>query len=93
MVALWFGDDTAKQAGRLTLNPLEHIDPFGTIILPVILALAGTPSSGGPSRSRSPSTGSAIPRNESVVVSLAGPAMNIVLAAIAGSPSTAVLHA
>ena len=33
-VALAFGDDTAKRAGRLTLNPVSHIDPFGTIILP-----------------------------------------------------------
>ena len=34
VVALWFGDDTAKEAGRLTLNPVPHIDPFGSIILP-----------------------------------------------------------
>ena len=38
-VALAFGDDTAKRAGRLTLNPIPHIDPFGTIILPVLLVL------------------------------------------------------
>jgi Zn-dependent protease len=36
--AFAFGDDTAKRAGRLTLNPIRHIDPFGTIILPVLLA-------------------------------------------------------
>ena len=36
VVALWFGDDTAKRAGRLTLNPIPHIDPFGSIILPAI---------------------------------------------------------
>ena len=36
MVALWFGDDTAKRAGRLTLNPIPHIDPFGSIILPAM---------------------------------------------------------
>src|ERR1700732_4360757 len=41
VVALWFGDDTAKQAGRLTLNPIRHIDPFGTLILPLLLTLAG----------------------------------------------------
>ena len=35
-VANKFGDSTAKLAGRLTLNPLAHIDPFGTIILPII---------------------------------------------------------
>ncbi|MHB1890980.1 MAG: site-2 protease family protein, partial [Acidimicrobiales bacterium] len=38
-VALHYGDDTAKRAGRLTLNPLPHIDPFGTIILPALLVL------------------------------------------------------
>src|SRR5579864_5883368 len=32
MLALYFGDDTAKRAGRLTLNPVRHIDPFGTIL-------------------------------------------------------------
>ena len=36
-LALAFGDDTAKQAGRLTLNPAPHVDPFGTIILPALL--------------------------------------------------------
>ncbi|HEV2810316.1 MAG TPA: site-2 protease family protein, partial [Acidimicrobiales bacterium] len=41
VVALWYGDDTAKRAGRLTLNPLRHIDPFGTVILPALLALSG----------------------------------------------------
>ena len=43
VVALWFGDDTARRAGRLTLNPVPHIDPFGSIILPAIGALAGIP--------------------------------------------------
>jgi Zn-dependent protease len=41
VVALWFGDDTAKRAGRLTLNPIKHIDPFGTLILPALLSLSG----------------------------------------------------
>lgn len=42
-VARMFGDDTAVQAGRLTLNPLKHIDPFGTIIMPAILIYIGGP--------------------------------------------------
>lgn len=37
------GDPTAKNAGRLTLNPLKHIDPFGTVLLPLLLAMAGGP--------------------------------------------------
>jgi Zn-dependent protease len=82
VVALACGDDTAKRAGRLTLNPIRHIDPLGTIILPVLLALAGLGAFGyakpvpiNPSRMRHP-------RNDSVLVSLAGPATNVALAAV-----------
>jgi len=42
-VALKFGDHTAQRAGRLTLNPLPHIDLFGTILLPALLILTGSP--------------------------------------------------
>ena len=38
VVALWLGDLTAKYADRLNLNPLKHIDPFGSVILPLLLA-------------------------------------------------------
>ncbi len=41
-VALWLGDPTAKYAGRLTLNPINHIDLWGTILFPLILILSGT---------------------------------------------------
>ena len=37
------GDPTAKRSGRLSLNPLKHIDPFGTVLLPLLLMLAGGP--------------------------------------------------
>lgn len=43
----WLGDDTAKVQGRLTLNPLKHIDPFLTILLPLTLAIIGAPIFGG----------------------------------------------
>ena len=43
VVALWFGDGTAKEAGRLTLNPIPHIDPFGSIVLPAMGAITGLP--------------------------------------------------
>ena len=43
VVALAFGDDTAKRAGRLTLNPIAHVDPFGSVALPLLLAIAGAP--------------------------------------------------
>ena len=81
--ALAFGDDTAQRAGRLTLNPVRHIDPFGTVILPALLAFtAGTafgyarPVPVNPSRMRRP-------RDHGLLVSLAGPATNVVLAVIA----------
>ncbi len=79
-VAYWLGDDTAKLQGRLTLNPLKHIDPFLTIILPVLLALSGGPIFGGakpvpfnPNRVRYDEWGAAL-------VALAGPLTNLVLA-------------
>ena len=82
VTALAFGDDTARRAGRLTLNPVRHIDPLGTLVLPAVLALAGLGAFGyakpvpiNPSRMRHP-------RNDAVVVSLAGPATNLALAGL-----------
>ncbi len=43
LVANWLGDPTAKQQGRLSLNPIKHIDPFGTVILPLCLLLLNAP--------------------------------------------------
>lgn len=40
--AYWLGDSTAKYQGRLTLNPIKHLDPFGSVILPLLLAVTGT---------------------------------------------------
>jgi Zn-dependent protease len=45
-VARYFGDNTAEQLGRLTANPLKHIDPVGTVVLPLILYWAGLPPFG-----------------------------------------------
>ncbi len=47
LVAYWLGDDTAKLSGRLTLNPLKHIDPIMSIVLPLFFALMGMPILGG----------------------------------------------
>ncbi len=83
VVAYLYGDDTAKQAGRLTLNPVRHIDPFGTLILPALLALSGLGAFGyakpvpvQPNQLRNP-------RQHSLYVSLVGPVVNIVLALLA----------
>src|SRR3990167_10163622 len=43
IIALKFGDHTAENAGRLTLNPIPHIDLFGTILLPALLIITGSP--------------------------------------------------
>jgi Zn-dependent protease len=82
VVALFFGDDTAKRAGRLTLNPVPHIDPFGSLIMPALGVLAGLPVIGwakpvpvNPSRLRSP-------RRDMLYVSLAGPFTNFGLALV-----------
>lgn len=42
-VSLLLGDPTAQRAGRLSLNPLRHVDPFGTVLLPALLAISGAP--------------------------------------------------
>ncbi len=47
IVAYWLGDRTAKDAGRLTLNPIKHIDPYMSILVPVILYLLNAPVFGG----------------------------------------------
>jgi Zn-dependent protease len=83
-VALAFGDDTARRAGRLTLNPLRHIDPFGTLIMPALLVLSGVGAFGYAKPVPVNVSQLRHPRNESVVVSLVGPAVNIVLAVILG---------
>lgn len=47
LVAYWLGDDTAKEDGRLTLNPAKHIDPVMSILVPVLLYMSGGPIFGG----------------------------------------------
>lgn len=83
-MALAFGDDTAKRAGRLTLNPIPHIDPFGTIILPALLALTGLGVIGWAKPVPVNVSKLRHPRNEGVAVSLIGPAVNIALVLLFG---------
>ena len=83
VAAFWFGDDTAKRAGRLTLNPIPHIDPFGSIILPAMGALAGLPIFGYAKPVPVNAARMRHPRRDIIFVSLAGPACNLVLMAIA----------
>ncbi len=84
-VALWRGDTTARDAGRLTLNPIPHIDLFGTIIFPLFLILARSPFLFGwakpvpvnPWRLRES-------KKDMAIVGASGPASNFLLALIAG---------
>jgi Zn-dependent protease len=78
-VANLFGDDTAKRAGRLTLNPMRHIDPFGTVILPLILSLSGAGAFGYAKPVPVNVRKLRNPRQHSFYVSLAGPVVNVVL--------------
>jgi Zn-dependent protease len=94
----WLGDDTAKLQGRLTLNPVKHIDPFLTILLPLVLAVLGGPIFGGarpvpfnPDRVKWDDWGAAL-------IAIAGPLTNLVLAflgfgvwVLVGAPGSEVL--
>jgi Zn-dependent protease len=82
-VAYFLGDDTAQLEGRLTLNPIRHIDPFLTILLPLLLAVSGAPIFGGakpvpfnPGRLKYDEWGAAL-------VALGGPLTNLIIAFLA----------
>jgi len=80
-VAWKLGDETAYRLGRVTFNPLKHIDPFGTILLPALLFLSRMPFVLGYAKPV-PVNFRALrhPRRDSVLVALAGPGTNIALA-------------
>jgi Zn-dependent protease len=82
VVAKFLGDDTAQRAGRLTLNPIAHVDPFGTIILPAILLFAGAPVFGYAKPVPIDYRNLRNTRWGIVLVAAAGPLTNFVLAAI-----------
>ncbi len=83
-VAHRLGDDTAFQLGRVSFNPLRHIDPFGTLMLPAMLLFTGSPFLFGYAKPV-PVNFSALrdPRIGMILVALAGPATNILLALVA----------
>lgn len=89
-VAYRLGDPTARDLGRVTANPIKHIDPFGTIILPLLLYLSPAPFLFGyakpvPVNYRRLRR----PRRDSAIVAFAGPASNILLAVL----SALLIHA
>ena len=89
--ALRFGDHTAKMAGRLSLNPIRHLDPFGSVLIPALLVFSGSPILFGYAKPvpvnfynlRNPELGT-------FVVSIAGVAVNLVCAVIGGIAFQAV---
>jgi Zn-dependent protease len=85
LVALWFGDDTAKRQGRLSLNIIRHIDPVGTIVVPLILLVFYMVAGSGilfgwakPVPVNAAKLGN--PSRDFTFVSIAGPLSNILLA-------------
>ena len=83
--ALRLGDDTALKAGRISINPLRHIDPIGTVVLPVVLFLTAGFMFGFAKPVPVNFAGLDNPRRDMVWVAAAGPASNIVMAAIASA--------
>src|SRR5215475_6077436 len=80
-VAHYFGDNTAYDLGRVSANPIKHIDPFGTLFLPAMLLLSNSPFLFGYAKPVPVIFGNLRnPRVGMILVALAGPATNIVLA-------------
>lgn len=98
--AYWLGDDTAKQMGRLTLNPAAHVDPIGTLALPIMIVVfqgagLGVPFFGwakpvpfNPARFRR----SVTLRTGTMIVAAAGPISNIILAVLSAAGLSLILH-
>lgn len=82
-VANAFGDPTAKEQGRLSPNPVRHVDPFGTLILPMLLAVTGAPVFGWAKPVPVVAARMRRPRLHMMIVALAGPGMNFALAILA----------
>ena len=90
VVALAFGDPTAKRAGRLNLNPIRHVDPVGTLLVPAVLTLSGVGAYGWAKPVPVMTSNLRSPRNHTVLVALVGPLTNFVLAALMGVAFVAV---
>jgi Zn-dependent protease len=75
-----FGDPTAKRLGRLSPNPVRHVDPIGTVALPLILAVTGAPVFGWAKPVPVVAAKMRNPRLHMMLVAIAGPGMNLLLA-------------
>jgi Zn-dependent protease len=81
--ALKMGDPTAYQLGRITLNPIRHIDPIGTVLLPLMLIIMGAPPFGWAKPVPVNPLNLKDPRRDNLIISIAGPASNIAVALVA----------
>jgi Zn-dependent protease len=81
-VARYFGDRTAELLGRLSLNPLRHIDPVGTVIVPAIMLMIGGPLFGWAKPVPVASKALRNPRRAMVLVAIAGPLANLAMACL-----------
>lgn len=82
LAAYALGDKTARSRGRVSLNPLNHIDPFGTILLPLLMIAAGGPVFAFAKPVPIYLGNLKHPKRDELLISLAGPASNIVLACL-----------
>ncbi len=74
--AHWLGDDTPKLQGRLTLNPLKHLDPWGTLLIVIVGIGWGKPVQFNPYNLKNP-------RRDTAIIAFAGPLSNLIMATIA----------
>jgi Zn-dependent protease len=91
--ARYFGDLTAQLLGRLSLNPLRHVDPLGTVMIPgTLLAFGFFPPFGWAKPMPVETSGLRNPRRISIMIALAGPAANILMAILWGGVLALVLQ-
>src|SRR5207253_8542800 len=93
--ALRFGDTTARDLGRISLNPLRHLDPFGSVLLPALMYIlsAGRLIFGSAKPTPVDLRNTRNPRLANLVVSAAGPVSNFLLSALALAVLLAIKHA
>ena len=83
LAAYLLGDKTARSRGRMSINPMNHIDPFGTIILPLLMLAAGGPVFAFAKPVPVYLNNLKHPKRDELLVALAGPASNVLLAVLA----------
>jgi Zn-dependent protease len=87
-----FGDRTAEMLGRLSLNPLRHIDPIGTLVVPGILLAIGGPLVGWAKPVPVATSALRHPRRAMIIVALAGPAANLIMVGIWCAALALIIH-